>query len=365
MSVAGSSPPGGDDRHTAVRVMISSPRIRGAAPVLIGVALFVAFILASSLGAVLLSPDALFAIAVYAVGGAETCDCDPLHAKIWLSLRLPRLLFVMLAGAILATGGAVMQGLFRNALADPSLVGVSAGGAVAAVAAVVLGGASGNLFGVAVLPLAAFSGSLVTLFAIYHLARRAGHADVASLLLAGIAFNALATAAIGFFTVISTQQELQNFTFWLLGGFANADWPQVAAGGLFIFPALLMMLSSAQLLNVLALSEHDALWLGFSVERWKFFLLVATALGVGTVVAVAGIISFIGLVVPHLLRFIIGPDHRLLLPCSALLGALTMLLADLVARVVILPSELPISILTALLGVPLFLFLLSRRRWML
>ncbi len=330
--------------------------------VLIVVALAAAFVLASCFGAVLLNPGELFSIALYAMGATEVCDCDPVHATIWLSLRLPRLLLSMFAGAMLATGGAVMQGLFRNPLADPSLIGVSSGGAVAAVAVIVLGVPAGGLLGLSLLPVAAFGGSLLTMLAAYHLARRAGQADMVSLLLAGIAFNALATAAIGFFTLISSQQALRSFTFWLLGGFGDVDWAHVASSVVFILPSLVVMLLSARVLNALALGERDALWLGLAVERWKFLLLVVIALGVGAAVAVAGIIGFVGLVVPHLLRFIVGPDHRLLLPCSALLGALTVLLADLAARVVILPSELPIGILTALLGVPLFLFLLSRHR---
>ena len=328
----------------------------------IGAALAAVFILASCVGAVLLSPVELFSIVAYALGFSETCACDPLHAQIWLSLRLPRLLLAMLTGAALATGGAVMQGLFRNPLADPSLIGVSAGGGVAAVAVIVLGVPATLFMGFSILPVAAFCGSFVTMLMAYRLARRAGRADTTSLLLAGIAFNALATAAIGFLTLISSQQALRSFTFWLLGGFGSADWLQLMSATVFIVPALVVMLSSARMLNVLALGENEAFWLGFAVERWKFTLLAVIALAVGATVAVAGIIGFIGLVVPHLLRFIVGPDHRLLLSCAALLGALIVLLADLVARVVILPAELPLGILTALLGVPLFLFLLSRSR---
>ncbi len=340
--------------------MIGHPHRRRFALPFIGVALAASFILASCVGAVLFTPGELLAIVAYALGLTEVCACDPVHAEIWLVLRLPRLLLTMLVGAVLAAGGAVMQGLFRNPLADPSLIGVSSGGAVAAVAVIVLGLPVGGFLGLSLLPLAAFAGSLLTALAAYRLARRAGQADMASLLLAGIAFNALATAAIGFFTLISSQQALRSFTFWLLGGFGGADWAQVVSAGAFIVPAIAVMLSSSQMLNALALGERDAIWLGLAVERWKFVLLAVIALGIGAAVAVAGIIGFIGLVVPHLLRFVIGPDHRLLLPCSVLLGALTVLLADLAARVVILPAELPIGILTALLGVPLFLFLLSR-----
>ncbi len=310
----------------------------------------------------LFSPGELFAIIAFVLGVTDGCDCDPVHATIWLSLRLPRLLLAMLAGAALAAGGVVMQGLFRNPLADPSLIGVSSGGAVAAVAVIVLGAPAAGFAGLSLLPVAAFAGSFATMLAAYRLARRAGRADMTSLLLAGIAFNALATAALGLLTLISSQQALRSFTFWLLGGFGNADWAQVASAAAFITPALAVMLASARALNVLALGERDAIWLGLAVERWKFLLLATVALGVGATVALAGIIGFVGLVAPHLLRFIVGPDHRLLLPCSVLLGALIVLLADLIARSVILPSELPVGILTALLGVPLFLLLVSKRR---
>ena len=304
----------------------------------------------------------LFAIIAYALGVTESCNCDPVHAEIWLLLRLPRLLFAMLAGAVLAAGGVVMQGLFRNPLADPSLIGVSSGGAVAAVAVIVLGVPATGFVGFSLLPVAAFIGGFTTMLIAYRLARRAGRADMTSLLLAGIAFNALATAAIGYFTLISSQQALRSFTFWLLGGFGSADWVQLASAATFIMPALAVMLLSAQVLNALALGERDAIWLGISVERWKFALLAGTALGVGATVAFAGIIGFVGLVVPHLLRFIVGADHRRLLSYSMVVGAMTVLLADLIARSVILPSELPVGILTALLGVPLFLFLMSRHR---
>ena len=327
----------------------------------IGVALVSTFILASCVGAILFSPSELFNIILYKLNATEICNCNLIHAKIWFSLRLPRLLLAMLSGAILASSGAVMQGLFRNPLADPSLIGVSSGGAVAAVAVIVIGVPASGIASVYLLPIAAFGGSFLSLLMAYRLAQRAGRTDMTSLLLAGIAFNALAAAAIGFFTLIASQQALRSFTFWLLGGLGNIDWLQLVSVSVFIIPALIIILLSSRVLNAMTLGERDAMWLGFAVERWKFILLLAIALGVGSSVAVTGIIGFVGLVVPHILRFIIGSNHALLLPCSALLGALVMLLADLVARIVILPSELPIGILTALLGVPLFLFLLSRR----
>ena len=327
-----------------------------------GVALFAAFVLASCVGAVSFTPAELLDIVMYALGIVDTCECDPVHAKIWLSLRLPRLLLAMIVGGVLAASGTVTQSLFRNPLADPSLIGASSGAAVAAVTVIVLGLPVTYLLGISLLPIAAFCGSFLTLILIYRLARHAGHADMHSLLLAGIAFNALATAMIGFLTLVSSQQALRSFTFWLLGGFGSVDWVQLASAGVFIVPSLVVFLSSARVLDALALGERDALWLGFSVERWKLLLLLITALGVGASVAVAGIIGFVGLVVPHLLRLTIGANHASLLPASIALGALLVLLADLVSRVVILPSELPIGILTSLLGVPLFLFLLSKRR---
>ncbi len=309
------------------------------------------------------TPAELFDITMYALGISDTCNCDPAHAKIWLTLRLPRLLLAMISGGVLAASGAVTQSLFRNPLADPSLIGASSGAAVAAVAVIVLGLPITYLPGISLLPIAAFCGSFLTLLLTYRLARRAGHADMHSLLLAGIAFNALATAMIGFLTLVSSQHALRSFTFWLLGGFGNVDWMQLAVVSAFIIPSLVVFSSSARVLDAMALSERDALWLGFSVERWKFLLLLVTALGIGASVAVAGIIGFVGLIVPHLLRPVVGAKHASLLPSSILLGALLVLLADLVSRVAILPAELPIGILTSLLGVPLFLFLLSKRRF--
>ena len=329
--------------------------------VYIGLALVAVFILVSCIGAVTFTPAELFSIVIHALGIVDVCDCDPVHAKIWLTLRLPRLLLAMIVGGVLASGGTVMQGLFRNPLADPSLVGVSSGGAVAAVAVIVLGLPVSGMAGFSLLPAAAFLGSLLTLLVIYRLARRAGRADMTSLLLAGIAFNALATAMIGLLTLVSSQQALRSFTFWLLGGFGNVDWVQFASASLFIIPSLVVISGSAKILNAMALGERGAFWLGFSIERWKFVLLLIVALGIGSSVAVSGIIGFVGLIVPHLLRLTIGANHVLLLPSSVLLGALLVLFADLIARVIILPAELPIGILTSLLGVPLFLFLLARR----
>ena len=265
---------------------------RHLAPTCAGITLFAAFVLASCVGAVMFTPAELLDITLYALGIVDICECNPVHAKIWLSLRLPRLLLAMIVGGVLAASGTVMQSLFRNPLADPSLIGASSGAAVAAVAVIVLGLPVAYVVGISLLPIAAFCGSFLTLLVTYRLARRAGHADMHSLLLAGIAFNALATAMIGLLTLVSSQQALRSFTFWLLGGFGNVDWAQLTSASVFIIPSLVVFSSAVRVLDAMALGEREALWLGFSVERWKFLLLLVTALGIGASVAVAGIIGF-------------------------------------------------------------------------
>lgn len=280
-------------------------------------------------------------------------------------LRLPRALMALLVGALLAMCGVAMQGLFRNPLADPGLIGVSSGAALGAALAIVFGAAIGGLpasLGPYLLSLCAFLGGLVVTWLVYRLGRRDGQASVATMLLAGIALTALASALIGLFSYLADDATLRSLTFWNLGSLNGASYPR-------LWPLLLVgLLVGAWLprrvdaLNALLLGESEARHLGFDVERLKTELIFCTALGVGAAVAAAGMIGFIGLVVPHLLRLVVGPDHRRLLPASMLGGAILLLLADLVARLALAPAELPIGIVMALLGAPFFLYLLVRSR---
>lgn len=288
-----------------------------------------------------------------------------------LSIRLPRVLTGLLVGAGLGVSGAAMQGLFRNPLADPSLVGISSGAALAATATVIVGDAlSFSLFGLPLalqlfaFPAAAFAGALVTSLLVYRLATIAGQTVVATLLLAGIAINALAQACSGFLTFYATDTQIRSLTFWKLGSLGGATWTSLGALAPFVLAPAVLLPRLARPLNAMLLGESEAGHLGYDVERVKREVVVLVSLAVGAAVAFTGLIGFVGLVVPHLLRLLLGPDHRRLLPGALLLGASLLVGADLVARTVVAPAELPIGVLTAIIGAPFFLWLLLRdRKW--
>ena len=280
-------------------------------------------------------------------------------------LRLPRTVLAILVGAGLAAAGAVTQGVFRNPLADPGLIGVSSGAALAAVAVIVLQhswlGFWVNWLGPFALPLAAFAGGLLVTALIYRLGTRNGQTQVAMLLLAGVAINVLAGALTGILTYMADDQALRSMTFWSMGSLAHGRWPEIAILALCVLLPLMLLPRFARLLNALLLGEGVATHLGFAVQRGKVLLITAAALMVGAGVAVAGMIGFIGLVVPHLIRLLIGPDHRLLLPASALLGASLLLLADMIARTWLAPADLPVGLVMAVIGGPVFLSLLLQQ----
>jgi len=280
-------------------------------------------------------------------------------------IRLPRTLLGLAVGAVLALSGVAMQGLFRNPLADPGLVGVSSGAALGAAIAIVGGSWFGGLPPMLepyLLSICAFLGGLGVTALVYRLGRKDGQTSVAVMLLAGVALTALASSAVGLFTYLADDSTLRTLTFWNLGSLNGASyqrlWPLVviAAG------VALWLPRRARALNALLLGESEARHLGIEVERLKRELVFCTALGVGAAVAAAGLIGFIGLVVPHLVRQVAGPDHRVLLPASLLAGASLLLFADLIARMALAPAELPIGIVTAFLGAPFFLYLLVRGR---
>ncbi|MCL3883379.1 iron ABC transporter permease [Marivita sp. GX14005] len=285
---------------------------------------------------------------------------------LW-DIRLPRTLMGALVGAALAVSGAVMQGLFRNPLADPGIVGVSAGAGLGAIAAIVLGAsllpaAVMAALGAYLVPLAAFAGGWLSTIVLYRVSTRGGRTSVATMLLAGIALGALAGAVSGLLVYAADDQQLRDLTFWGLGSLAGATWAKLLAAAPIIALALVGAPLLARGLNALALGEAAAGHLGIAVERVKTLAILAVAGATGAAVAVSGGIGFIGIVVPHLLRLASGPDHRALLPNAALLGASLLLGADLVSRTVISPAELPIGIVTAILGAPVFLWILLRRR---
>ncbi|WP_208352111.1 FecCD family ABC transporter permease [Pseudaestuariivita rosea] len=294
---------------------------------------------------------------------AQGQELDLMERVVLWDIRLPRLVTGIVVGASLAVSGAVMQGLFRNPLADPGIVGVTSGATLGAIIAIVLGPLLPLAFlGTAMLPVFAFVGAWVSMVLLYRVATRAGRTSVATMLLAGIALAALGGALSGLMIYSADDDQLRDVTFWGLGSLAGATWAKVLIAGPIILGALLVSMTLGRGLNGLALGEAAANHIGIAVQRTKTIAILSVAAGVGAAVAISGGIGFIGIVVPHLLRLATGPDHRMLIVNSALLGASLLLLADVISRVVIAPAELPIGIVTAILGAPVFIWILIRSR---
>ena len=325
--------------------------------------LAMALVAGSAQGAYAISPAQLWHVLRDMVGGSD--NPTPEHL-VFVNIRLPRLLLGVAAGAGLGLAGALMQGLFRNPLADPGLIGVSSGAALAAASFIVMG----NLWfpdlpralGSWTLVSMAFMGGLVVTFLIYALAQSQGGTRMGLMLLAGIAVNALAGAGLGYLSFLATDEQLRNLQFWLLGSLGGARWSAVVLVGTIVFIASCAGLTLARPLNAIALGEAQAVLLGVDVERTKRWAIWVCALAVGAVTATTGMIGFVGLIAPHWVRMVAGPDHRIVLPGSALLGAALVLAADAVARTAVKPAELPLGVLTAFIGVPMFLFMLRHFR---
>ncbi|MCG6402331.1 iron ABC transporter permease [Vibrio fluvialis] len=280
-------------------------------------------------------------------------------------IRFPRTLLCMLVGAILALCGTVMQGLFRNPLAEPGIIGVSAGASLgAALAIVLLGGLhfDARWMNAITLPLCAFLGGALTTIVVYRLGTNKFGTSVTIMLLAGVAISAVSGAGIGYLNYVADDQMLRDLTLWSMGSFAGANWQSITLCGITLLGLYFYFSRRAMALNALLLGESEARHLGIPIQRLKRSLIVLSAVGVGVTVSAAGMIGFVGLVVPHLGRMLVGPDHRNLLPVSALLGALLLTIADMFARVAAAPAELPIGIVTALVGAPFFLYLLFQQK---
>ncbi|MEM9909269.1 MAG: iron ABC transporter permease [Pseudomonadota bacterium] len=333
-----------------------------AARAMVGLAVFLALVSLVSLD-VGASGASFLDIMTATLTGREVNQTDVII--LW-DIRLPRLFMGVLVGASLAVSGAVMQGLFRNPLADPGLVGVGAGAGLGAIAAIVLGAALPSGLALALgnytVPIAAFLGGWLSTLLLYRVSTRNGRTSVAVMLLAGIALGALAGALSGILVYMADDAQLRDLTFWGLGSLAGATWAKVAAAAPLIFLALAVAPFLARSLNALALGEASAAHLGIPIQRMKSIAILTVAGATGAAVAVSGGIGFIGIVVPHLLRIAIGPDHRYLLLNAALLGAALLVLADMISRSIIAPAELPIGIVTATLGGPFFLWILLRNR---
>ncbi|WP_226953725.1 FecCD family ABC transporter permease [Mesopusillimonas faecipullorum] len=278
---------------------------------------------------------------------------DTLAHRVLVDVRLPRVVLSMTVGAGLAIAGACMQALFRNPLADPGLIGISSGAAVGAVGAIVLG--VGGFFSAAG---AAFAGSLLATWCAYVLGRRS--AGMAGLLLAGIAINAACGSAIGLFSYMADDSQLRSLTFWNLGSLAHGSWSILVWLTPWTFLLSVLLYRHWRALNALLIGEREAWHLGFSLTRVRRELIGLVALLVGPLVAATGVIGFVGLVIPHVLRLLMGADHRALLPASALGGAIALVVADWGARIIMVPAELPVGIVTSLIGAPFFLWLINR-----
>jgi iron complex transport system permease protein len=310
-------------------------------------------------GAVFVPPRALLGHFAEWLGGGQSRD-----GLILFSIRLPRLILAALLGLVLAGAGAAMQGLFRNPLADPSLIGVASGASAGAGFVVVFGGAflSAGWLGMSLVAAGAFAGGFVAVLLVYRLATTAAGTSVSTMLLAGIAISAMAGALNSLFSFFADNDMLRRISLWQMGSLEGASWERVAIVAVAAVLMVAVLPRQSQALNALLLGESEARHLGVAVEALKRRIILITAFGVGIAVASSGIVAFVGLMVPHWVRLLIGPDHRFLIPNSLLLGAVFMVVADTLARVLILPAELPTGVITAMLGAPFFVSLLIQQR---
>ena len=321
--------------------------------VILGFVLISVVFTAFSVGAVPLSLLPLF-------GGTASA----LESTVFYDIRGPRVLLASFVGASLAVSGACLQGLFRNPLADPGLIGVSSGGALGAIFIIVFG----SSLGIAVwfmpyaLPIGAVMGAVLVTLLLYLFASYFGQFSVITILLVGIAVNALAGVGIGAFQYLADDGQLRSMVFWMMGSFGRSTWATLLPAIAIMAVCMLVLIRYAKYLDLLQLGEPEAEFLGVNVKQLKRVVILASAAGVGAGVALCGTIGFIGLVVPHLVRLSFGPTHKLLIPGSALLGASLAILADLVARMIIIPAEIPVSLVTSALGAPFFLWLIARAR---
>lgn len=327
-------------------------------------ALLIAVSFSLGVGAMEIPVKEVFFILLKKVGLFSGHEVAPQYEAVIQIVRLPRVILGILVGAGLGISGAAVQGIFRNPLAEPGLIGISAGASLMAVAIIALeiGLLSGlsNLLGYYLLAFGAFAGAGLAAMLVYQISRTDGRPNVATMLLAGIAINALAGSLTGLITYLANEQQLRNITFWMLGSLGGATWETVLAVLPFVVIPVLVLPLMGKALNAFALGEAQADHLGLKINRVKRNVVILATMAVGASVAVSGIIGFVGLLVPHTIRLFIGVDNKYVLPASALLGALILTLADMIARTIVSPVELPIGVITALLGTPLFLYILIK-----
>ncbi|WP_169567497.1 FecCD family ABC transporter permease [Sneathiella limimaris] len=339
----------------ALRRFTAADRFSEKPPILgILIALAVLVLLAALFGA---SMGAIEIPVIQMISGT----LSEFHQQVLVSIRIPRVLLAILVGAALGISGAAMQGIFRNPLADPTLIGITGGAALSVAFVIVFAGALTGIGGLYGLGFAAFIGGTITSLLILRLARISGVFSVTHMLLAGIAINALTFAGVGFLSFLSTDQQLREISMWTMGSLGGAMWEPVLVTATIILPCVFMITRKARELNILLLGEENATYIGVDTHKLKRVIVICAALCVGASVSVSGVIGFIGLVVPHLIRLTFGADHKLLIPGSALFGAALLLFADTIARTVAAPTEIPVGILTSLVGGPFFLWLLIRQ----
>lgn len=328
--------------------------------------LIIAALLASQVGAVEIPLRHVVAIVLHGFGVPLPSDVSEQSVSVLLSIRLPRIVLGIAAGAGLSAAGAVLQAMFRNPLADPMLIGVSSGAALAVTTVIVLGGSVASVYvqltGPLALPLAGFVGGLAVTALLYRFATVEGATSIATMLLAGIAINALAFAGIGLLTTVASNEQLRNISFWNFGSLGGAGWDTVGVVAIAVVIATGVLMRMAAGLDALALGEIEARHLGFSTQALKRNVIGLSALMAGFIVAVCGVIGFVALVAPHIARSLLGASNRVVIPGAALIGAILLMGADVFGRVVAEPAELPIGIVTALIGAPFFLWLLLRQR---
>lgn len=336
-------------RHISPTVLLSG----------LSVALVVSCLVAVAIGAFSIPISEIIGSVAHRIGLDIGPVPDAVADSVLWQIRFPRVVLAVIVGASLGCAGATMQGAFSNPLAEPGIVGVSSGAALGAVGAIAIGFA---VLGTWSLPLAAFIGGLLTVLLVYVASRNDGRIEVVTLILTGIAVNAMAGALIGLLTFFSTDAELRSITFWSLGSVAQATWPKVVAVLPLAIVGIVLACRRSSQLDLLSLGDRAARHVGVDVDRLRLVMLTIVAVLTASAVAVSGIILFVGLVIPHLIRMVAGPGHRLLLPASALGGATLLVVADVVARTIAAPAEVPLGVLTAIVGGPFFFWLLRRTR---
>ena len=326
--------------------------------------LVITVLVSLTVGAVTIPVGDVIIILLQKIGLFSQLQVDSMHEVVLTTIRFPRVVMTLLVGGALGVSGAALQGLFRNPLVEPGLIGVSGGSAAAVVLMIVFGSgfflSTDNLLYDAIIPIVAFGGGALATFMVLGLGKQSGKTNIAVLVLTGVAINALAGSVIGLSVFYADENQLRTFTFWTLGDLGGATPGKLLITAPLLIGSMAALLLQSRSLNAIALGEAEAYHMGVNVERTKRIIVLSSALAVGVSVSLAGIIGFIGLVIPHLIRVVFHADQRLVLPASVLGGAWLLIIADVVARTIVAPAELPIGVMTGLIGAPFFIMLLMK-----